>query len=108
MAAAAFANAVRAKAASVSSADMKLLAGDAAPEDLADAFKLAKADWSEVRDIILARSAFLVRWNRLLFLGCARAGRICVCSNVLVRDFDRKKERQSSAMIKQLMQRPVK
>ena len=32
MAAAAFAKAVRAKAASVSSVDMKLLAGDAAPE----------------------------------------------------------------------------
>lgn len=39
MAAAAFAKAVRAKAASVSSADIKLLIGDTAPKELADALQ---------------------------------------------------------------------
>ena len=80
MAAAAFANAVRAKAASVSSADMKLLAGDAAPEFLPDELKLAGADWSEGRDIILSRSAFSLCVGIGYYFWCTGAGRICVCA----------------------------
>ena len=56
MAAAAFARAVRAKAASVSSVDMKLLVGEAAAEWLVEAPQHFRADWQEGRDIILSRS----------------------------------------------------